>query len=80
MDDVRNNTNNTNVIYCITFYCLTIISNERVTSPIGVLLAAAKPNEQCVSALKQRRVINYIIPFRRFNDVCRRRNEWLYDR
>ncbi|MHA1071665.1 hypothetical protein [Enterobacter ludwigii] len=77
---MRNYTNQANVIKRIAFNGLTVVGNESVTSPIGVLLAAAKPDEQCISALHQRCVINYIIAFLRFNNVWGKSNEWLCDR
>ncbi|MFP2785970.1 hypothetical protein [Enterobacter ludwigii] len=51
---MRNHANKANVIKRLAFYGLSIISNERLTGPICMLLAAAKPDEQCVSTLKQR--------------------------
>ncbi|MCE2009102.1 hypothetical protein [Enterobacter ludwigii] len=54
MNGMRNYTNQANVIKRIAFNGLTVVGNESVTSPIGVLLAAAKPDEQRVSALKRR--------------------------
>ncbi|WP_320709342.1 hypothetical protein [Enterobacter sp. 302C9] len=41
---MRNYTNQANIIKRLAFDGLAIISNERVTSPIRVLLAAAKPD------------------------------------
>ncbi|HBE6754324.1 TPA: hypothetical protein KML76_004918 [Escherichia coli] len=49
---MRNYTYQANIIKRLTFDCLTIISNERVTGPVRMLLASAKPDEQCVSALE----------------------------
>ncbi|EPV3661300.1 MULTISPECIES: hypothetical protein [Enterobacter cloacae complex] len=49
---MRNYTNQANIIKRIAFYGLSIIGNERITSPICVLLASAKPDEQCVSAIE----------------------------
>lgn len=48
---MRNYTNQANIIKCLTFDCLTIISNERLSGPERMLLASAKPDEQCVAAL-----------------------------
>ncbi|EOY8403664.1 hypothetical protein V5K10_000518 [Enterobacter asburiae] len=41
---MRNYTNQANIIKRIAFDGLAIISDERVTSPICVLLAATKPD------------------------------------
>ncbi|MCU6277028.1 hypothetical protein [Enterobacter quasiroggenkampii] len=46
---MRNYTNQANIIKSLAFYGLTIISDQCVPGPIRVLLAAAKPDEQCVS-------------------------------
>ncbi|WP_336667235.1 hypothetical protein [Enterobacter mori] len=46
--------NKANIIKSLAFYGLTIISDQCVTGPKGMLLASAKPDEQCISALKQR--------------------------
>ncbi|MHA0274770.1 hypothetical protein [Enterobacter ludwigii] len=68
---MRNYTNQANVIKRIAFYCLTIIGDERVTSPIGVLLATAKPYKQCVCTFARNSTLNDIIAFRRFNNARR---------
>ncbi|WP_048996201.1 hypothetical protein [Enterobacter kobei] len=64
-----NYTNQANVIQRISFDGFAIIRDKRATRPIGVLLAAAKPNEQGVSALKQRYVLYNIITFLRFDNA-----------
>ncbi|MFP2365662.1 hypothetical protein ACLEXY_02985 [Enterobacter ludwigii] len=51
---MRNYTYQANVIKRIAFNGLTVVSNQRATCPISMLLSATKPNEQGVSALKQR--------------------------
>nr|WP_183516239.1 hypothetical protein [Enterobacter ludwigii]MBB2843649.1 hypothetical protein [Enterobacter ludwigii] len=51
---MRNYTYQANVIKRLAFYGLSIVSDERFAGPVRMLLAAAKPDEQCVSALKQR--------------------------
>ncbi|WP_187290405.1 hypothetical protein [Enterobacter ludwigii] len=71
---MRNYTNQANVIKRIAFDGLTIIGDQCVTSPVCMLLTTAKPDEQYVSALKQRCLPNDIITFLRFNDACRKRN------
>ncbi|EPL2414743.1 hypothetical protein [Enterobacter cloacae] len=50
---MRNYTYQANIIKRLAFNGFTIISNERVTGPVRMLLASAKPDEQSVSALKQ---------------------------
>ncbi|HDC4520892.1 TPA: hypothetical protein O8T94_000663 [Enterobacter kobei] len=47
-----NYTNQANIIKRIAFNGLTVVGNESITSPIGVLLATTKPDEQCISAFK----------------------------
>ncbi|HDT1602680.1 TPA: hypothetical protein QHT00_001759 [Enterobacter sichuanensis] len=49
---MRNYTYHANVIKRLAFNGFTIISNERVTGPVRMLLSAAKPDEQSVSALE----------------------------
>ncbi|WP_276533110.1 hypothetical protein [Enterobacter vonholyi] len=41
---MRNYTNKANIIKRLALYGLTIISDERATGPICMLLAAAKPD------------------------------------
>ncbi|HBH7063454.1 TPA: hypothetical protein KWH93_003627 [Enterobacter cloacae] len=65
---MRNYTYHANVIKRLAINGFTIISNERVTGPVRMLLAATEPYEQCVSALECRCVLNDIIAFLRFND------------
>ncbi|WP_288764536.1 hypothetical protein [uncultured Enterobacter sp.] len=77
---MRNYTNQANIIKRIAFDGLTVISDERVTSPVGMLLATTKPDEQCVFTLKRDSTFNDIIAFRRFDNTCRRMNEWLCGR
>ncbi|MCK7012757.1 MULTISPECIES: hypothetical protein [Enterobacter cloacae complex] len=67
---MRNYTNQTNIIKCLAFDGFTIISYERVTGPVRMLLAAAKPDKQSVSALELCSVINDIIAFLRFDNAC----------
>ncbi|EHN8791603.1 TPA: hypothetical protein ACOEHI_000618 [Enterobacter kobei] len=47
-----NYTNQANVIQRISFDGFAIIRDKRATRPIGVLLAAAKPDQQCISAIE----------------------------
>ncbi|KLR16301.1 hypothetical protein ABR26_18680 [Enterobacter bugandensis] len=68
---MRNYTNQANIIKRIAFDGLTVISDERVTSPICMLLATTKPDEQCVFTLKRDSTFNDIIAFRRFNNAHR---------
>ncbi|WP_324280123.1 hypothetical protein SOP92_10410 [Enterobacter ludwigii] len=49
---MRNYTNQANIIKRIAFDGLAIIRDKRATRPIGVLLAAAKPDQQCISAIE----------------------------
>ncbi|MGS6161949.1 hypothetical protein ACVGWB_08540 [Enterobacter mori] len=46
--------NKANIIKSLAFYGLAIISDQSITRPKGMLLASAKPDEQCISSLKQR--------------------------
>ncbi|MCM7883472.1 hypothetical protein [Enterobacter sichuanensis] len=74
---MRNDTNQANVIKRLAFNGFTIISNKRVTGPVRMLLAAAKPDEQCVSALAKRCALNNIKAFLSFDNACRKRKKQL---
>ncbi|EMP9723411.1 hypothetical protein RVY14_000697 [Enterobacter cloacae] len=74
---MSDNADYAHVLQRLAFYGLAVISYECATSQICVLLAAAKPDEKRISALKQSCALNDIIAILSFNNACRKRDECL---